>query len=198
MVVGRVERGEQVEHFVDDFARPRVVLVDLVDADDRPEPDLQSLADHELGLRHRALGGVDQHDRAVDHREDALDLAAEVGVAGRVDDVDAMLLPHHRGRFGQNGDAALFFEVVGIHHALGDALVLSEGAGLLEKTVDEGGFAVVDVGDDGDVAQFHSRIVSERATRRRRLKRRRSFNDPCDGNTTAPGGLAAIVRRNTR
>ena len=49
----------------------------------------QRLAGHELGLRHRAFGRIDQQDDAVDHRQDALDLAAEIGVAGRVDDVDA-------------------------------------------------------------------------------------------------------------
>ena len=42
-----------------------------------------------------------------------------------------------------------------IHDAFGDALVLAERAGLLEQAVDERGLAVVDVGDDGDVAQFH-------------------------------------------
>ena len=35
-----------------------------------------------------ALGGVDEQQAAVGHLQDALDLAAEVGVAGRVDDVD--------------------------------------------------------------------------------------------------------------
>jgi hypothetical protein len=35
----------------------------------------------------------------------------------------------------------------------GDALVVAEGAGLLEQLVDQRGLAVVDVGDDGDVAQ---------------------------------------------
>ena len=67
--------------------------VDLVDDDDRLQADLQRLAEHELGLRHRAFGGIDQHDGAVHHVEDALDLAAEIGVAGRVDDVDAGVLP---------------------------------------------------------------------------------------------------------
>jgi hypothetical protein len=46
-------------------------------------------------------------------------------------------------------------EVVGVHHALGDALVFAEGAGLLQQLVDERGLAMVDVGDDGDVAQVH-------------------------------------------
>ena len=155
LLVGRVERGEEIEHLVDHLARPRVGLVDLVDADDGLQPDLQRLADHELGLRHRPFGGVDQHDRAVDHREDALDLAAEIGVAGRVDDIDPNVLPHDRGRLGENGDAALALEVIRIHHPLGDALVVAKCARLLQEPVDEGRLAVVDVSDDGDVAKLH-------------------------------------------
>ena len=126
----------------------------LID-DDRLEPHLERLGDHELGLRQRPLGGIDQHERAVDHVEDALDLAAEIGVAGRVDDIDAGVLPEDRGRLGEDGDAALALEVVGIHRALGHPLVLAERAGLLQQPVDQRGLAVVDVGDDGDVAELH-------------------------------------------
>ena len=38
-------------------------------------------------------------------------------------------------------------------HALGNVLVGAEGARLPEHRVDQRGLAVVDVGDDGDVAQ---------------------------------------------
>ena len=41
-----------------------------------------------------------------------------------------------------------------VHHALGDLLVLAEGAGLAQQLVDQRGLAVVDVGDDGDVADL--------------------------------------------
>ncbi len=51
-------------------------------------PELERLAEHEARLRERPFGGVHEQDRAVGHLERALDLAAEVGVAGRVDDVD--------------------------------------------------------------------------------------------------------------
>ena len=44
-------------------------------------------------------------------------------------------------------------EVVGVHHALGHLLVRGEGAGLAQQLVDQRGLAVVDVGDDGDVAK---------------------------------------------
>ena len=42
---------------------------------------VERLAEHEAGLGQRALGRVDEEEHAVDHRERALDLAAEVGVA---------------------------------------------------------------------------------------------------------------------
>ncbi len=57
----------------------------------------QGLAQHEAGLRQRALGGVNEEDDAVDHGQAALDLAAEVGVAGGVDHVDVMVSPLEDG-----------------------------------------------------------------------------------------------------
>ena len=82
-------------------------------------------------------------------------LAAEIRVARRVDDIDAGVLPGDRGRLGHDRNATLFFKVVAVHDALGHALVLAERARLLEQTIDERGFAVIDVGDDGEVAQLH-------------------------------------------
>ena len=79
---------ERVEHLVEHLVRPGVGPVDLVDHDDRPDVARERLAQHELRLRHRPLEGVDQHQRTVGHLKRPLDLAAEIGVAGRVDDVD--------------------------------------------------------------------------------------------------------------
>ena len=46
------------------------------------------------------------------------------------------------------------FQVVGVHDALCDACWLrGKGAGLAQKFVDQRGLAVVDVGDNGDVAE---------------------------------------------
>ena len=138
--------------------RTRIGAVDLVDDDDGLEPHLERLRHHEFGLRQRALGGVDQHQRAVNHVEDALDLAAEIGVARRVDDVDARAGPDDRGHLGEDGDAALALEVVRIHGALRHALILAEGARLLEQPVDKGGLPMVDMGDDGDIAELHEGV----------------------------------------
>ena len=128
--VGGAEGGEQVEHLGVHLVRAGVGAVHLVDHDDRVQAARQRLADHELGLRQHALGGVHQHDGAVHHVQDALDLAAEIGVAGGVDDVDAGVAPDHRGALGQDGDAALALQVVAVERALGHQLVVAERAGL--------------------------------------------------------------------
>ena len=56
------------------------------------------------------------------------------------------------GVLGQDRDAALALELVAVHRALGDALVRAKRAALVQQRVDQRGLAVIDVGDDGDVA----------------------------------------------
>ncbi len=155
MLFGGVEIGEQVENLVQHLDVPLVRLVDLVDRNDRAEADLERLRHHEFCLRHRAFGGVHQHDGAVHHVEYALHLAAKIGVARRVDDVDAGVLPLDGRNLRKDGYAALAFQIVRIHRAFGHALVLAERAGLFQEHVDERRLAMIDVGNNGDVAQRH-------------------------------------------
>ncbi len=77
---------------------------------------------------------------------------------------------HVTGRvLGEDGDAALALERIGVHHAFCDDLIFPEGAGLPKHLVDEGRLPVVDVRDDGDVADFHSLEVSQGGSIRTRL-----------------------------
>ena len=120
----------------------------------------ESLAEHETRLGLRAVIGVDDEQHAVDHAQGALDLAAEVGVSGSVDDVDDLVAPVDGGVLRLDRDALLLFEVHRIHRALFDALVGAVNTALFEKLVDERGFAVVNVGDNGDIADalVHGRM----------------------------------------
>ncbi len=147
---------EQGVDLVDDFADTRIGTVDLVDHDDDRQLLCQRLAQHEAGLRQRAFGGVHQQQHAVDHLQTALHLATEVGVAGGIDDVDGELLAvsHgviHGSVLGQDGDALFALQVHGVHDAGVHVLVLPEGTGLPQHGVNQGGLAVVDVGDDRDI-----------------------------------------------
>ena len=153
--------GVQVEEervdLVDDLGDTCVRPVDLVHDEDRREPGLERLAEHEAGLRERPLARIDEEEDAVHHRQPALDLASEVRVARRVDDVDLHAPVAHGRVLGQDRDALLALEVHGVEDALGHVLVLPEGAGLPEHRVDERRLPVVDVGDDGDVADVFAR-----------------------------------------
>ena len=147
------EVHEQLVDVVEDLCRPRVGSVDLVERHDHRQVALHRLLEHVARLRQRSLGGVDQQQDGVDHQQRALDLAAEVRVAGRVDDVEADAVVVDRRLLGEDGDPLLALEVAGVEHAVDHRLVGAEGPGLAQHAVDQGRLAVVDVGDDRHVAQ---------------------------------------------
>ncbi len=165
LVVVGVEVEEQLVDLVDHMGHTGVGPVDLVDDQDDGEPGLERLAEHEAGLGLGPLRRVDQQEDAVDHGQRPLDLAAEVGVARGVDDVQLHAAEVHRRVLGQDGDALLPLQVGGVHDPVAHVLVLPEHSGLPEHGVDQGRLAVVDVGHDGDVAQVvtrrHGRNLSE-------------------------------------
>ena len=162
----RPEFLEEVQRFHQHVVRPGVGAVDLVDDDDRLEANFQGLGHHEAGLRAGAFEGVDQHQGAVGHPQHALDLAAEVGVAGGVDDVDLRSLVVEGDVLRENRDSAFALEVVGVKDAVALELGVAELSALLEEGVDEGGLPVVDVGDDGNIADVvtsHGLLLSRRS-----------------------------------
>ena len=156
LVVGRVEIEEELVDLIDDLGDARVGAVDLVDHQDHRQPCLQRLAQHEAGLRHRPLGGVDEKQNPVDHRQRPLDLPAEVGVARGVDDVELDVAVADRCVLGEDRDPLLALEVHRVHDALGDVGALAKRAGLPQHRVDQRRLAVVDVGDDCDVPEVLS------------------------------------------
>ena len=130
LLVGCTEAIEQIEGLVEYPPRTRLVAIDLVDDDDGSQSVLERLLRHEPRLRHGSVHRVHQQQHAVDHGEHALDFAAEIGMARRVDDVDAIVAPGDRRVLGENRDAALALEHVGVHDALLHILARIERAGL--------------------------------------------------------------------
>src|SRR3546814_2938295 len=81
--------------------------------------------------------------------------AYEMRISDWSSDVCSSDLPPHRGAFGEDRDPALLLQVIGIHCSFLDTLVVAEGPRLAEQLVDESGFSMIDVGDNGDIAQRH-------------------------------------------
>ena len=151
MVLGG-EVQKEVRRFVYDFCQAGVRPVDLVDDDDRVQPNLKRLAEDELRLRHGAFHRVYQQQAAVGHVQDALHFAAEVRVAWCVDDVDAHAAVLDGDVLRHDRDPLFALQGVRIEDQSPDHFVFTKDVGLLEEGIDQGGFPVVNMGDDGEVA----------------------------------------------
>ena len=129
------QSDQQIEHLIHRPVGPGRRLVDLVHHQKNREPGSQRLFHHKKGLGHGALLGVDQEYRAVGHAQHPLHLTAEIGVAGRIDDVDLIPAVTVGAVFGGNGDTALAFQFHGIHQAFRHLLVVAKHAALAEELV---------------------------------------------------------------
>ena len=162
---------QQIGGFSNDLFDTCVRTIGLVHAQDNRQLGFQSLAQHEAGLRQRAFGCVDEQHDAINHGDATLDLAAEIGVTRSIDDVegDAFRMAVlggqrtgvlHSGVLGEDGDALLTFQIIGIHHTIRNFLTFVEHVGLCQHGIDQRGLAVIDV--------CHNRYISNIAANRHR------------------------------
>ena len=145
--------AEAVPDHVDHAPEVGAGAVELVDEAEARDAVLVRLAPDRLGLRLDAGHAVEDDDRAVEHAQAALDLDRKVHVPGRVDQVDAMIVPEAGRGGGGDRDPPLLLLLHPVHR--GGALVdLAELVDLLrveEDPLGHGRLARVDVGDDPDV-----------------------------------------------
>ena len=146
--------GRQPEHVLD-LERAALGVgrrqVDLVEHRHDLEVVLDGLVavGQRLGLN--ALRGVDQEHGPLAGGQRAGDLVAEVDVAGGVDQVEDVAGVHDPDVLGLDGDAPLPLDVHGVEVLLPHQAGI-DGPGDLEDAVGQGRLAVVDVADDGEVA----------------------------------------------
>ncbi len=126
---------------------------------------LEAAVDREVGVGERlrldSLRRVDDEQRPFAGGERARHFVGEVDVPGGVDQVEdvglavlRLVVEPHGARL--DGDAALALEIHVVEQ-LGVHLALGHRAGALEDTVGERRLAVVDVGDDREVADVGGR-----------------------------------------
>ena len=73
-------------------------------------------------------------------------------MTGSIDDVDLHIVVEDGRVLGQNRDAALALQLVGVHHAFDVVFVGAKSAALLQHGIDQSGLAMVNVRNNGDVA----------------------------------------------
>ena len=134
------------------FVRPAVGFVHLVDDHDGLQSQFDGLAQHKARLRHGAFKGIYQQQHAIGHFEHTLHFTAKISVARRVDQVDFDIFIIDRYVFRKNGDAPLPLQVVAVKDELARILARVECIAFVDDLVHEGGFAMIHMGDDGDIS----------------------------------------------
>ena len=147
-------RAEAVDHRLHRGEEVGAGAVHLVDEGDARDAVLVGLPPDRLGLGLDAGDRVEDGDRAVEHAQAALDLDRKVHVPGRIDDVDAKVVPERRRRGRRDRDPALLLLLHPVHHrgALVHLAHLVRAAGVVEDPLGRRRLAGVDVRHDPDVA----------------------------------------------
>ena len=122
---------------------------------------LEGLVTGGQGLGLDALGGVDEQDGPFAGGQRPAHLVAEVDVAGSVDEVQDVVFESDPDVLGLDGDAPLTLEIHGVEVLLAHEPGV-DGVGQLENAVRQGRLAVVDVADNGEIAD---EVRAEHGTR---------------------------------
>jgi hypothetical protein len=151
--------GIKPDHLLDLLLDPIGIgrrQVDLVENGEDLEVVFQRLVDVGQGLRLHTLAGIHHQNRALAGRKAARDLVGKVDVARRVHQVELVGLAI-LGRIVEanglrlDGDAALALDIHGIEDLLLH-LAQRDVAAQLDQPIREGRLAVIDMGDDREIA----------------------------------------------
>jgi hypothetical protein len=131
--------------------------VDLVHEQQRRDAQALQGAHEHPGLGLHALDGRHDQHGPVEHAQHPLHLGDEIGVAGRVDQVDGRVADHERHHGRLDGDAALAFQVqrVGLGAAGVDTADLVDDPGGEQQPLGQAGLTGVDMGQDPQVEHAH-------------------------------------------
>ncbi len=148
-------RADQVPDLLGPPLRLGAGEVNLVEHRDDLEPGVQRQEKIGQGLGLDSLGGVHHQDGPLAGIERAGDLVGEVHVPRGVDQVEFVLLAiarlvRHADRVELDRDAALPLQVHGVEELLAHE-PLFHRAGGFDQPVGEGGFPVVNMGDNAEI-----------------------------------------------
>ncbi len=156
LLIGSIEIHHELQHLIHNLFGSGLGLVDLIDDHENRQTQVQGTLQHETCLGHRTLEGIYQKNRTVYHLQNTLYLTAEIRMARGIYDIDLDALVAHCSVLGQNGNASLPLNGVGVHDTDPHLLIVTESAGLLQKLIHQSGLAMVNVGNDGYVTNVFS------------------------------------------
>ncbi len=164
MLVIGTEFVEQIKNLVDYPVRTCAFAVNFIDDHNWIKTTGKGFLRDKARLRHRAIDGINQQENAIHHRQHTFNFTAEVGMPGGINDIDVIVFPVDGGVFGENGNTTLALLIIGIHYPFDLFAAGLQRTGLLQEFINQCGLAMIDVRDNGDIANifYHFRAASRR------------------------------------
>ena len=159
LFIGSIQIHQKFQHLIHHLGGTCLRAVDFVQTYNHMKIKFQRFFQHESGLGHSTFKSIYHQNHAVHHFQHPFHLAAEIGMPRGINDVDFCSFIIYCRIFGQDSNATLPLDVVGVHYPLLNFLVFPEYAALAQQLIHQGGFAVVYVGDDrhiSDIVSFDS------------------------------------------
>ena len=79
---------------------------------------------------------------------------------GRIDNVDSVVIPLNGGILRQNSNATLPLLIIRVHDALGTLTLAIERSRLLQQTINERRFTMINVRDNRDISKILNHFLT--------------------------------------
>ena len=154
LVFGGIEIAHEVKNHLVHLLRTTVRLVYFVHHHDGLQSYLQRLLQHKAGLRHGAFESIHQQQAAVGHVEHTLHLTSEIGVTGRIENVDFGVFPSNGNVFRKNSYPSFALQIIGVQYFAAVILAVTEQFSSKHHLVYQGRFTMVYVRNYCDITNF--------------------------------------------
>ena len=169
-------RPQPVLDLIDHPMKVRTDTIQFVDKNNTRHAVFVRLPPHGLRLWFDPANPTEDDNGAVQHAQAALHLGGKIHMAGRINDIDLMVVPVAGNGRRRNRDAPLTF----LRHPVGDRRPFVHLTDFVRETCivqdafAHGGLAAINVGDDADVSSFFQRgrhvLLPTRCTAPRSLR----------------------------
>ena len=149
LILSCVQVNEEIIYFIQNFWYTSVLSINFIDHNQNLFLAFKGFFQHKPCLRQRSFRGINQQNRAINHHQGTLHFSAKIRMTGSVKYIDFSFIPGYGAVFRGNGDSPLAFQIHAVHDAFIYKLIFTEESALPEHLINECGFSMINMGNDG-------------------------------------------------
>ena len=154
LVISCIQVNEQVIYFIHNFIDPSIAPINFIDHKNNGQVFIKRFFQHESCLGQGAFTGIHKQQSTIHEIQAPFHFSAKICVTRCIHDVDLDIFVIDSCILGNDRNAALFFQVHGIHDTIFHFLMGLKRTALYQHSVDKGGFPVVHVSNDSNIPKI--------------------------------------------